>query len=362
MHKPLLHVLVLLFFFLPSSSAHAQKGGPAWGPDTTTGKLDWIRLNSGEWLGGELLALYDDVLEFDSDKLDYRSFDWDDVIEVRTAQVMEIWLLGGISARGKLVIEGKRVLVQGGEKELQFERADLVTIAAGDAGESNKWTAKATLGGSVRRGNTDQTEYNFKAEVRRRTIRSRLDFDLLSNYSTNNDVNTVDNHRFNATWDHFMTDRLFLRPVFAEYYSDPFQNIAHRGTLGTGVGYTIARTPKTNWDVISGPGVQRTWFETVEADEDEAVTTPALVVGTTLEMELTDWMDFDYNYNLTVTNDESGKYNHHTVISFDTELTSRLDFTVSFVWDRIAKPRPEETGEVPDKDDFRMSVGLTFDF
>jgi putative salt-induced outer membrane protein YdiY len=354
-------LLICVLALLPAASALAQKGGPGWQPETTTGKFDWIRLDSGEWLGGKLLALYDDVLEFDSDKMGYKSFEWEDVLEVRTAQVMEIWLLGGISARGKLVIEGKRVLVKDGDKEEQFERAELVNIAAGAATELSRWTANVTLGGNLRRGNTDQSEYNFKAEVKRRTVRSRLIFDALSNYSATFDERTSDNHRFDATWDQFMTDRFFLRPIFAEYYRDAFQNIAHRATLGTGVGYTVAETPRTCWDVIGGPGVQWTWYETVEADEDDEVTTPAFVLSTTLEIEVTEWMDFDFEYRITATDDESGKYAHHSLATFDTELTSKLDFTVSFVWDRIAEPRPDETGAIPEKDDFRLSVGLTFD-
>ena len=345
---------------LSSTPVLAQKGGPEWGPETSTGRFDWVRLDTGEWFGGELLALYDDVLEFDSEKLGYRSFEWEDVVEVRTARVMEIWLLGGISARGKLVIEGKRVRVLG-EPEAQFERADLLTIAAGDPKESSRWSANVTLGGNFRRGNTDSTEYNFRADVKRRTARSRLLFEDLSNFNSVNDERTVDNHRIQATWDLFVNERLFFRPTFAEYYRDIFQNIAHRATFGTGMGYTLAETPKTTWDVIGGPGVQRTWFDTVEVDEDEIVTTPVGVIGTTLEVEVTEWMDFDFNYGFMITNHQSGRYNHHMLVSFDTEVTKKLDFTVSFVWDRIAEPQPDEAGVVPEKDDFRLAVGLTLE-
>src|SRR5262249_42200362 len=161
--------LALLLIILSASSVHAQKGGPAWGEKTDTGKFDWVRLDSGEWLGGTLLALYDEILEFDSDKMGYRNIEWEDVVEVRTAPVMEIGLRGGISARGKLVIEGKRVRVLDGDKEQQFDRADLVNIAVGEEKESSKWTANVTLGGNARRGNSDTGEYNFKAEVKRRT-------------------------------------------------------------------------------------------------------------------------------------------------------------------------------------------------
>lgn len=41
--------------------------------------FDWIRLNSGEWLKGELVSMYDKELEFDSDVLDTLMIDREDV-------------------------------------------------------------------------------------------------------------------------------------------------------------------------------------------------------------------------------------------------------------------------------------------
>jgi hypothetical protein len=34
----------------------------------------------------------------------------------------------------------------------------------------------------------------------------------------------------------------------------------------------------------------------------------------------------------------------------------------SFVWDRVQEPRPESSGVVPEKDDYRLIVGVGFDF
>ena len=46
-------------------------------------EFDWIQLTSGEWLKGELKALYNQQLEFDSDQLDTIEFDMEDVKQVR---------------------------------------------------------------------------------------------------------------------------------------------------------------------------------------------------------------------------------------------------------------------------------------
>ena len=52
--------------------------------------FDWIQLTSGEWLKGELIAMYDGSLEFDSDELDNLTLDWDDVRQVRTRRVVQV--------------------------------------------------------------------------------------------------------------------------------------------------------------------------------------------------------------------------------------------------------------------------------
>ena len=52
--------------------------------------FDWVQMTSGEWLKGEIIAMYGDVLEFDSDEFDLQSLDLDDIQQVRSAQVMQV--------------------------------------------------------------------------------------------------------------------------------------------------------------------------------------------------------------------------------------------------------------------------------
>ena len=87
-----------------------------------------------------------------------------------------------------------------------------------------------------------------------------------------------------------------------------------------------------------------------------------MVVGTTAEWDITKWLEFDGNYRFQVVNEASGTYNHHLVASFETDITKLIDFDVSWIWDRIEDPRPAADGTVPEQDDFRTTVGLTFEF
>ena len=73
-------------------------------------------------------------------------------------------------------------------------------------------------------------------------------------------------------------------------------------------------------------------------------------------------VDFDFNYSFNLVNKKSGTYNHHMIAALETELTSWLDFDISFVWDRTEDPRPEDDGTVPEKDDYYLifSVGVEY--
>lgn len=41
-------------------------------------EYDWIKLKSNEWLKGDIVSMYEDKLEFDSDELDLQVIDWED--------------------------------------------------------------------------------------------------------------------------------------------------------------------------------------------------------------------------------------------------------------------------------------------
>jgi hypothetical protein len=71
-----------------NQSKNTPPGSPSWVPPSAQpGKFDWIQLTSGEWLKGDIKVLYNDKLEFDSDKLDLLELDWEDVKQVRGYQL-----------------------------------------------------------------------------------------------------------------------------------------------------------------------------------------------------------------------------------------------------------------------------------
>ena len=321
---------------------------------------DWIQLVSDEWLKGEIIAMYNGTLEFDSDELDLLSFDFEDIKQIRTKRHHQVLSDDKETVAGSIFMQGDRILVKGRE-EIEIDRADVVSIAAGDPKEINYWTAKVTLGLNFRRGNQSQLDYNTRWAIQRRTPRTRYAFDYLGTISRIDDIDTINNHRVTTYFDYFYSRQFFFRPVTFEYFRDSFQNIEHRFTLGSQLGYTIIDTSSTEWDVTIGPGYQVITYGTVQAGEDQTRKTFTASVGTTYDRELTDSIDFNTELRFLLGDKDSGGLSTHWISTFEFELTKKLDFDVSFVWDRVQDPVPYEDSTVPEQDDFRLILGIGVD-
>jgi len=332
---------------------------PAPPPD----EFDWIQLNSGEWLKGEFKVLYDDSVEFDSDELDLLTIDWADIKQVRGHAEHSIHFEGQEEdVVGNLQVTGDQVLIVSGEESREFNRADIVSVVHGKPKESNYWSAKFSLGLNISEGNSDRRDLNLALNVKRRTADSRFITDYLGYYSESLGIKTDDNHRLGSTYDIFKTRRFFWRPLLAEYFRDPFQNIASQFTLGAGAGYQLIDTSKTEWSVAAGPAVKFTRFENVEPGESDTESTVALWFGTDYDRELNSKMDLILGYHTVIGNQDSGGYTHHSIATLETELLSWLDFDTSFIWDHVQHPTRNSDGSLPEKNDYRFVIGLGLDY
>jgi putative salt-induced outer membrane protein YdiY len=330
-------------------------------------EFDWVQLTSGEWLKGEIKSMYSDSLEFDSDKLDMQTIDWEDVKYLKSYRPSNVNLEGVEPLTGSLQITGDKVTITDGDNTHEFDRADLISLAPSGDREADLWAIKLTLGLNVRSGNTDQLDYNAKFNAKRRTARSRFTLDYIGNISkTGNEngalVETINNNRINASTSVYATRFFYYTPLFLEYYRDPFQNIDQRVTAGIGLGYTIFDTGKFEWNVNGGPGYVSTTYVSVQPGEDIQVDAGALIFGTDFEAELTSSLDFIFNYRIQAAKEEAGGYTHHIIGTFESEITGSLDFDISLIWDRISQPATDADGNTPEPDDYRMTVGVTYTY
>lgn len=324
-------------------------------------KFDWIQTTSGEWLKGSLKVLYSGSLEFDSDEFGLQIIKWDDVAQLRSHDAKRLSIdtpVGPTIFEGVVNVTKSKVVVVTDQGSKEFDRSKLISITPDAENESGNWSAKVSVGAAFSRGNSDQTDFTAKANIKRRTPENRFVIDYLGNYSESEGSETANNHRVNSYFDILAAKEYFWRPVFVEYFRDPFQNIDYRATIGAAVGYNIIDSPKTTWDVTGGPAYRATRYVSVLPGDSQNVSTPALVVSTSYATTLTKTVDFNGLYNFSIVNKESGTYTQHAIGTFEIALTDIFDFDISFVWDRTQDPQARSDGTVPKQNDYQVLFTL----
>ena len=255
---------------------------------------DWIQLKTGEWLKGRLQAMQERKLDFDSEKLKDLSFDWKDIRQVRSPRMLDIWFTDGEMVSGPVTITPEQIVVGGAEARVR-PRSELQSLTPGGS-RRNYWSGNASLGLTFRAGNTDQIEYDAQAHLQRRSPTTRLSLDYIGYLSSIDDVESANNHRVNAEFDLWLTRRFYLITPFAEYYRDPFQNLAYRLTVGAGVGYDLIARPNLNWNITTGPAFQKAWFESSQPGEPNQKSVAALAFGSRFEWDITQRVELILEY------------------------------------------------------------------
>lgn len=365
MHRKHLLTLIISLSFFISSSVLSENGDKEWRPEAI--KFDWVQLTSGEWLRGELKSMYNKKLEFDSEKLDLLTIDWEDVKYLQSFQPGNVKIENHGSIIGILTISDKKITVTNKENVIEFNRNEIISFSPGGDKEIDLWSMKFTLSMNLKSGNTEQIDVNSKFSAKRRTADSRFLLDYIGNLSKTNAVSgnlveTINNHRLSGALDIYVTRYFFYNPINVEYYIDPFQNIERRVTLGAGLGYTFIDNGKTEWNLSAGPAYISTKYISVQAGEDIRVDSGSLSISTDLDTELTKSIDFLFKYNILISEKESAGYSHHMIATLSSEISNDLDLDISAVWDRITYPTIDDTGYEPEQDDFQILLGISYSF
>jgi hypothetical protein len=355
-------VVVALTLISLSASGRAFAQEARWEPpEPDPVSKDWVQLNSGEWLRGEIHLLSDDKVEFESDELDDLVLDWDDLAALLSPRILTYTFSGGETFAGTATLRNGVFLIRSGQETREFPRSSLLSIIEGEPTEWNFWSAKVSIGIIGRSGNTDQEDLNSIVLLRRQAPRSRFDIEYKGNFARTNDVKTVSNHRANTKFDYLVSRGFFVTPAFGSIYVDKFQNIDLRATIGAGAGYFFVRKSGLDWYVQLGGGYQSTKFGSVEAGEADKEESFALTPRTALEMEITGSLDLTLEYNSQVTIPDLKGTVHYGFGMLSYELTTLLDFDISLTWDRVENPKADAEGNVPVRDDFRLYFGLGLD-
>jgi len=331
-------------------------------------EFDWIQLTSGEWLKGDFKVLYDYVIEFDSDEMDLQDFDLEDVKRLRTRGMKTAMIQGEggrrdtTLLRGMLEINGDQVILRRSEHEVTVSRSKLISIADGRQRERDYWSGMLSIGANARGGNTETSDTTIRANLKRRTAKSRFNADYLANYSNTGEKETANNQRLGGFYDQFLTMKFYWQIMAVEYYRDPFSNIDSQYSISTGAGYDIIHNSKTEWGITAGAGYQHLTFTSVEIGEEDDANSPFVMLGTRMDHELNDRLDLLYDYSLRWLNEDTGLYTHHMLTTLSFDLIHNMDLDVSLIWDRVEKPRTASDGTQPKQDDYQVVVSLAYDF
>jgi hypothetical protein len=323
---------------------------------------DWVQLKSGEWLRGRIIAMQDFRLEFYSDELKKLTLKWRNVKYIKSSAPYRLRFDDQTIAVGSVEITPEKVHVTTDYDEQTFERKKLLTIASGEETELSLWSYNITLSISLRRGNTDQTDFTSRIHTKRQTAFSRVTIDYLGNFTEVRETETINNHRLNAAYNIFFGRHLFLSPVVAELYRDLFQNIDNRVYVGAGAGYWLIKNIYTEWEIGGGPAYQTTEFESVQPGQESDDNTFTFIVSTRYESKLNNRVDLEGFYIATLGDESTGNYSHHSMFTVKTELLDEFYLDVSFAWDRTRRPVENAEGVTPEQDDLRLLVGLRYDY
>lgn len=334
----------------------------AWEPPEPDPKdWDWIKLNTGEWLKGDIKTMRDRDFEFDSDKLDSLTFKWKDVHELRSPRQNVVVLTDKTVHRGTLIVKDGAVAMKTKDGTQHFRRAEIMSIIPGRKKLFGLWSGKVGAGLTARSGNTNQVEANAQVFVRRRSAFSRIDFHYLGNFSSLDGSPTVDNHHFTGRWDLFLSQRWFATPLNLDVFRDRFQNIALQVTPSAGGGYRVIDTPEIDWELSLAAGYRVTEYDSVAVGPDSE-STATIIPGTNFEWDITSDIEFKLSYFVQVGVPETADTNHHFVMAFSFDILKDIELDLAFQWDHVGRPRPAADGTIPFKDDYRTIISLGWEF
>lgn len=366
----LVKTFIILFALLLSTIGYAEEDKSKWQKPTPIFKqdFDWIKLTSDEWLKGDIVSMYDEKLEFDSDELGMQTIDLDNVAELRSKQWQSIRMFDGTIAEGYLVLkDGQLSLVKHGVTA-RYEFSNLLSIASSGENERDLWDGYVNLGINLREGNTVQFDYTFSAGMQRRSSSSRFKTDYIADYSryqeqeTEETKVTADSERLTSSYDWFFNPKIYFRAADFEYMADELLNLEYRIHYGIALGYHIIDTSRTSWDVNLGPSYQKSKFLSVVDEVNNSEDSFGVTLGTDFTFEVTSDIDYDASYSVQVIDEASGGNIHHFETGIEIDLTNDFELDLTFYVDRTENPKEDSDAKVPEKNDFRLVVALSYDF
>ncbi|TKB46932.1 DUF481 domain-containing protein [Thalassotalea mangrovi] len=362
--------LALLVSFAMVNNALAQWQEPEEWPinrPTMPIRFDWVLLENGELIGGDLISMYRNTLKIDSDEFGVLEIDFDDIRQIRTNDIVSIRLDNNQIYEGQLLLDRTKITFFN-KPQLIFPREQLLSITPSKQSEDSIWSGNVSAGLNFKEGNSQRLDYTIQGSLLRLTPLDRLQVSYLGVFARSEDIETdqqvltEENHRVNFSYDWFYTRKIFFRMPDLELFSDHFKNIDYQATAAVAAGLILIDEDDFFWRIYSGPNLQYTRFVEVEPGTSNRNTSWGILAGTDISYDYTKDLTLLFSYVGKTASEESGSLIHRIEAGIDVELIDDLQLEVKSILDYVAEPSPNELGEVPKSTDILLILGLKYSF
>lgn len=199
---------------------------------------DTVTLKNGDRLSGTVVKMEADTLWFETAYAGTLKLPWAQVGRLETDAPVRLKLDDSAEFDTRLQTATERELnVQpggvGALAPLPLDR--IVAINPPANPDRTVLSGRASLGGSVARGNTDANTLHLDGELVARNPTQRVTFDGELNEASQGGVDTVSNWRAGLKVDHFLAERTYVY-ANTRFDHDGQADLDLRSTLGVGVG------------------------------------------------------------------------------------------------------------------------------
>ena len=241
---------------------------------------DQVVLKNGDRLSGTIIKSDNENLTMKSEFAGEVKIQWPAIEQLSSDRPLYVLLNDGQmifgtvgSSRGKIEIQTKDAGLVATNKEaiqlLRSEGEQAAYVAEMERLRNPKlgdlWSGSADAGLSLTKGNSDTLTFALGAQVARTTTRDKIGVYFASlfakNSTTGDSITTANAIRGGLRYDFNLSKRVFAFGSSDMEY-DKFQELDLRLVLGGGLGYKVAKTERTTFDLFAGGAFNQEYFST----------------------------------------------------------------------------------------------------
>lgn len=230
-------------------------------------RADLVTVVNGDTLNGRVDKIENGKLYLRTEYAGTVAIDWEKVTDIEMAGAFQVLTESGRQYLGEMIREGERVSVWDEDVEMAFQARQVRSaIRVVDNQPPGFWkTLKGTVGVgySFTRGNSEQTQSSVTAEGSYRQPKYKMQADLSSILSRQEEAEQQARHALNGRYDRFLNERAFAFGLTAFERNDR-QKLDLRSRFGGGFGWKVANSNDNEFDLLGGATLTNEQFRAPE--------------------------------------------------------------------------------------------------